>query len=63
VLFAEFEGGDGVGVGVWFEVLACVGFVLSSSQPDVAREDVFQLCRKFCSGGREGTVAPVYGGD
>ena len=25
-------------------------------------EEAFRLCRKFCSGGREGAVAPVCGG-
>ena len=26
-------------------------------------EEFQRLCRKFCSGGREGAVAPVYGRD
>ena len=42
VLGAEFEGWGGVGVEDSVEVCACVIFVFSSSEPDVAGENIFR---------------------
>src|SRR2546429_8833163 len=57
MLFFEFEGWGDVGVDDLVEVGACVGFVFSSSQPNVAGQNV--LRRAVGQAGKEKLLLPV----